>query len=818
MKYYQRGSITVFLSLIMLLILAVIMTTVEAARVNVAKVFTERALTAAMDSVLAEYYLPLFKEYHIFALDSGFGSETIQTDAIVNRLDDYMEYTFRPSKDLYLIEDYVPIENVNLLGLETTNTMVDKITSIMDYDGELLIGQAVDYMKYREVGDLLEEFLDKSSDLKKNTAAKTVLEEKQETEEELYEIDEKVLNLMRLVDGISISEKGVKTDKQDRIVIKNSFVKKITIQPLTKAKLGIENELVYNSLHTHYINAQEVIDATVDTTDLLYDNIELKRSAIEEYESLLSIDQSDMDEDEKESLSRSIAQASDSVDYYCDRETELTKSLNSSLKSINSLISGSLSVTRDALPIVDDLVVKQGQVTGTITNFESLLFENQDELGEGLYQGLSEDLVEMQKYKKTNTVMDGNIGNYNFEEMKTTLLSNQVILETIPVYPSATVSEDSLNTLKESLLSTKSMISKYSHAGLQFNYDNLVKSVESDNFFHSVKTLLEDGIMGLVIDTNSVSDKELTTTNLPSFLHKISESAEVQDVSFDLSNMSIDSKIGTFTDIFTKLGEDLDLTGTVIDGGEAIGEMLLFQEYLMDHFNSYCATEVETSLKALNYEVEYTLMGKSTDYKNLKAVIMRILLLRTILNFITLMGDSKSSGEARTMAISFVGFTGLPALICIVKAMILTIWAFTESLIDIAAMLQGKAIPLLKNGTQLQLGLYEITLINQPFIKSKAEKVKETTETIQLKYQDYLKIFLFLEGKEKKAFRALDLIQENIQLQYEDTFYIRNCLFGFQAEAAFKMNRKFVTVPFVKELLSKEGSEYSFYSSLECSY
>lgn len=794
------------------------MTTVEAARVNVAKVFTERALAAAIDSVLAEYYLPLFKEYHIFALDSGFGSETMQTDAISSRLDDYMEYTFRPSKDLYLFKDYIAVENVNLLGLETTNTGVGSITSIMDYDGEIFVSQAADYMKYREVGNLLEEFLDKSSVLKKNTAAKTVLEEKQETEEELYEIDKRVIELMRLVDGISISEKGVKTDKQDRIIIKDSFAKKITVQAATKAGLGIENELVYNSLSTHYVNSQEIIDTAVHTTDLLYENIELKRSARDHYESLLSIDQSDMEEDEKESLSRSIRQASERVDYYCDRETELKKSLNDSLKRINSLISGSLKVTRDSLPIVDELIQKQGQVTGTITKFESLLLENQNALAEGLYQGLSEDLVEMQKYKNSNSVMDGNIGNYNFEEMKKTLLSNQAILESIPEYPSVNVSEDALNHLKENLQLSKSMISKYSHDGLQFNYDNLVKPIESESFFQSVKALLEDGIMGLVIDTKSLSDKELTRTSLPSVLHKISESAEPKDVSSDLSSMSIESKIGTFTDTFSKLGEDLDLTGAIIDGGEAIGEMLLFQEYLMEHFNSYSATEAETSLKALNYELEYILMGRTTDYKNLKAVIMRILLIRTIFNFITLMGDSKSSGEARTMAISFVGFTGLPALICIVKAMILTIWAFAESLIDIAAMLQGKAVTLLKTSTQLQLGLYEIYLINQAFIKSKAEQMKETTGSIQMKYRDYIKIFLFIEGKEKKSFRALDLIQENIQLKYEDTFYIKNCLFGFQAEAVFKMDLKFVTVPFVKELLKKDGREYSFNSSLECSY
>ena len=67
----KDGSITVFLTLILLLILSLIMTILEGARISVAQVFAERALITSMDSLLAEYYRPLFDEYHIFALDLG---------------------------------------------------------------------------------------------------------------------------------------------------------------------------------------------------------------------------------------------------------------------------------------------------------------------------------------------------------------------------------------------------------------------------------------------------------------------------------------------------------------------------------------------------------------------------------------------------------------------------------------------------------------------------------------------------------------------------------------------------------------------------
>ena len=56
-----KASITVFLSLVLFLILALLLTTIEGARVITAKTVAERSLNTAMDSVLAEFYAPLME-------------------------------------------------------------------------------------------------------------------------------------------------------------------------------------------------------------------------------------------------------------------------------------------------------------------------------------------------------------------------------------------------------------------------------------------------------------------------------------------------------------------------------------------------------------------------------------------------------------------------------------------------------------------------------------------------------------------------------------------------------------------------------------
>jgi hypothetical protein len=141
--------------------MAVIMTTVESARISVGKVYGNRALASAMDSILAEFYVPLFQEYHIFGLEGSYGNETLQLDSIESKVKASMEYTFKPNKDLYYIDNYIPVENVNILDIQTSNVEISNINTLLDYDGDLFTSQAVSYMKYKELGNVLEDFLNK---------------------------------------------------------------------------------------------------------------------------------------------------------------------------------------------------------------------------------------------------------------------------------------------------------------------------------------------------------------------------------------------------------------------------------------------------------------------------------------------------------------------------------------------------------------------------------------------------------------------------------------------------------------------------------
>ncbi|MGB8452709.1 MAG: DUF5702 domain-containing protein [Anaerocolumna sp.] len=817
----KEGSITVFLSLILLLILAITMTTVEAARVTGAQVYTERALQTAMDSILGEYYLPLFNEYHLFGLDSGYGTDSMDTDRISDKLKDYMGYTFDPGKGLETLEGK-SYEFFNIYGINTTNININKNNTLMDFDGELFVNQAVSYMEYKESGDGMESFLPKLSNTQETKKAQTVLEQKQETEGCLYEIDERILSLMKLIDGITINEKGVKLKNDGKIDIQENFVKKLLILPVTKENSGIQNELVFSSLTGHYVNPGQLIDSAMEDINSLNENVIKKESANETYQCLKSIDQRGIkDPDELESLRKSISDAKKKSDSYKKAEKVLISSLNNHFKTLNNLVEGTLSAILSAQKVIDELIPIQGEASLKIQDYEQFLSENREQLNNDFYQGLLDDLSLMEKYKGADGNGSRSVNQYDFKGMKDTLKIDETILLKIKpdTLKTATTNQESWNNLKETLTNIRSMLGSYSYEKLQFDYSTLVKPVESDTFFSGIKSLLEEGLMGLMIeDLDKVSDKKLNGVELPSGTHHIQSGEEPMDIITSISKINLMGGGDVCSGMMDDFSKGIDFKEAAVSGAEGAGKFMLLQEYLSEHFERYDEAGLSNEMKALDYELEYIVMGKSSDYENLKAILMRILLIRTVMNMITLMSDRKSKEEARVLAISFVGFTGFPALVEITKMIILTVWAFAESLVDISVLVQGKNIPLLKKGSDVQIELNEILYLNKTLIRSKADNRKENKTVIDLSYDDYLKLFLYMESQENKSFRAMDLIQETIQLKYENTFFIKNCIFGFQAEAEFEMDSKFIKLPFMKQMLNNKDYNYYFQCSLENAY
>ena len=81
-----KGSITVMLSLVLLLMLSLLFTLLESARVRGLQADADRMTQAAAESVFAEYSRALLEDYDLFALDGGYGTDTFSADNAAARM------------------------------------------------------------------------------------------------------------------------------------------------------------------------------------------------------------------------------------------------------------------------------------------------------------------------------------------------------------------------------------------------------------------------------------------------------------------------------------------------------------------------------------------------------------------------------------------------------------------------------------------------------------------------------------------------------------------------------------------------------------
>lgn len=806
-----EGVITVFLSLILLLVMAITMTTIEASRVSAGRVMTERTLITAMDSVLAEYYTPLYEEYHVFGLDSGYGTDSMDTDQMLNKMKDSMEYTFEPAKEMER-RDYQKI--FQLYGIETTSLTMNKATTMLDLEGDLFINQATAYMKYKATQNSLERFLSNNTALEETKEAQKVLNEKQKTEKSVSKLDEKVLKLMQEIDGITLKKGKTVKVSNDKIVIKDYFVKKINVQGVSMESVGVQNDWVFQSLKSHYINPAQTIQKIQKDLNKLEENAPLKDAARIEYLYLSLIDISNRSSEEQEEYYSRLSEAKETLERYEEMERTLISAIKEQIKYLKWLYNGVSDTVKAARKIIAEILPLQEEAVGKISAYETVVKDSSDKVSPDFYKGLQEDLETLQKYKGTGE--GGNIqGSYNFKAMECTLAGNQVILEELLQESEVSIntSTDSWEATRRAVTTMGGRIKSYSYEALQFDYSSFQQPKESESFFQGVKDLINNGILGLVLDKDTLSELKLEGENLPTDIKGIDESGVFTDLISMFTDMDLEKGTDLLSDFFS--GAE-GFSKSMQTAGNEILSTVLFQEYLGEEFKLYDFEPAKED-NVLWYELEYILMGRNVDSDNLNLVVQKMLLLRMILNLITLCSDGAKSLEARTLAVAFVGFTGMPALISVTKLIILAVWAFAESLVDVAALLEGKKIPIMKSSSQFQIGLKDILLPNREMIKIKVKAIPEGMG-LNLSYRDYIKLFLFMEPKNKKTYRAMDLIQETIRSKYEKTFYMKNCVTGFLVEGEFTMDAKFIRFPIVQEILKNHGDGYTFNITREYAY
>lgn len=805
------GSITAYLTLILLIILSLLLTIMEGARVSTAKVFAERALSSSMDSVLAEFYGPLWEEYHILGYQEDDSSITDKSQAIADKLSEYMSYTFYPKQGL---ESNAAKRGLELYSIGINSVSALDRTLLVDYQGGLYINEAVEYMKYHEVADGAKLLLDKLSLLETPRKVSAIYDKKLTAEEELAKMEKDTLKLMKLLDGVHTSDKGIEPDREGRLQTEDYYVKMICPEPVTMETAGVNNSAVFQVLRDRYINPAKELTETKN--DISYLSQTADRLA--NLEEALAFNSSELQAAEAnlEELQMERAGLLEEREEQMFLKQRLISSITASLDRVQTVAHKLVPLIEDARTVIEHSRRTASQAENIWKDYESVLEQQKEGLQEDILNELQEGLMRMKQFAF------GNEGG-SFSEMLTVLERNKKLLQTMEEQVGQcrrNLQEGAYQAAGGYLDTAAASLNSYSIHELKLDFSTLVLDhAKAKNPADELGRQWKHGLSGLIIDPDTVSDQILSQNQLPSAQRMVpKDSNSFSELLTELINQFAKGQEDSAAQkLFLYFNDSTQLMNALGDTATIISEQLLFQEYLKEHFEMYPVQgEDITNRKpsALAYEQEYLLAGKEADAENLESVLSKIVLIRMITDFVSLLGNKACQAEALAAATAMVGFTGFPILINITKTALLLLWAFSEALVDTCGLLMGREVPLIKN--KIVLTFPELFLINRDFLKTKAAQLENAK--LSLGYQDYLGLFRLLMPKDKLAYRSMDLIQENINLRYEDTFLFRNCLYGFQAEAEFTIAARFLTIPFLRKYINQDIAGFRFSAKAEYSY
>lgn len=148
----KKGSLTLYFSLLLLLLLSLLFTILESSRAACLRADAMRMSEAAAESAFAEYSRPLLEEYDLLMLDYGYGKAGGTKENAEKRMDYYLYQNAAAEKGL-------GAGRVTMLNLTVRSANLEKYRLATDDQGDAFYEQVCDYMQEQLLLDAGKEIL-----------------------------------------------------------------------------------------------------------------------------------------------------------------------------------------------------------------------------------------------------------------------------------------------------------------------------------------------------------------------------------------------------------------------------------------------------------------------------------------------------------------------------------------------------------------------------------------------------------------------------------------------------------------------------------
>jgi hypothetical protein len=374
------------------------------------------------------------------------------------------------------------------------------------------------------------------------------------------------------------------------------------------------------------------------------------------------------------------------------------------------------------------------------------LNQKKDKLGEELYTSLREEIEKLQTNGSSLCDVDEIYPALKEKEMQMSdcleLLQNT----------DREISQDNTSELYGKLDRLYDSFLQFSNDRLVFDYSEIDFSEKKEGLkkIREIYETISEGITGLVIDADKISDKTISYSNLA----------------------------GNYMNDNT-----LSESGSIITEAE---KELLYNEYLFKKFASYTdyisddGSFNKNSEKQLDYMIEYILYGKSGDRENLSLGVAELAMIREGINLAYLLTDSEKKQEAYVLALSLAGYTGNMALVHAAKYVILAAWAYGESVIELRQLYRGEKVELIKRRENWNLSLEKL-------LKLEFDDAEKSDKGLD--YEQYLRMLLLMEDSVKKSYRTMEAMELRMIELGNPTFRMKDYIYGAEADIVYKITR-----------------------------
>ncbi len=183
----KRGTITVFLSLSLTIILSLIGAVIESARYSALRMRTEMIMEMGLMSIFAEYNRELLKEYDLLFIDTTYGTGKADIAATEDHLKNYIRYNGRPAKGILSFG----LDEMMALNVEKAELSLYSYAS--DQGGREFKRQAIHAVKNRYGMGIVDELKKNTKDYKSSGIKDYDVDKKRAaTEKKLKDVDLKV--------------------------------------------------------------------------------------------------------------------------------------------------------------------------------------------------------------------------------------------------------------------------------------------------------------------------------------------------------------------------------------------------------------------------------------------------------------------------------------------------------------------------------------------------------------------------------------------------------------------------------------------------